>query len=66
LVDFELARLDVWHYNDDYLQPTQLNRLQRDLQENFWLFIMSKQVRSNSLVQKKYQRFTKLMKAMEK
>jgi dipeptidyl aminopeptidase/acylaminoacyl peptidase len=35
LVDFELAKLDVWHYNDDYLQPTQLNRLQRDLQENF-------------------------------
>jgi len=35
LVDFELAKLDIWHYNDDYLQPTQLNRLQRDLQENF-------------------------------
>lgn len=24
LVDFELARLDVWTYNDDYLQPQQL------------------------------------------
>jgi len=35
LVDFEMAKLDIWHYNDDYLQPTQLNRLQRDLQENF-------------------------------
>jgi hypothetical protein len=21
LVDFELARLDIWHYKDDYLQP---------------------------------------------
>ena len=35
LVDFEMAKLDIWHYNDDYLQTTQLNRLQRDLQENF-------------------------------
>ena len=35
LVDFELAKLDVWHYNDDYLQTVQLSRLQRDLQENF-------------------------------
>lgn len=35
LVDIDLVKLDVWHYNDDYLQPVQLNRLQRDLQENF-------------------------------
>jgi dipeptidyl aminopeptidase/acylaminoacyl peptidase len=35
LVDFELAKLDIWHYNDDYIQPTQLFRLRRDLQENF-------------------------------
>ena len=35
LVDFELAKVDVWHYNDDYLQTVQLSRLQRDLQENF-------------------------------
>lgn len=26
LVDFELARLDVWHYADDYLQPQQLKQ----------------------------------------
>jgi dipeptidyl aminopeptidase/acylaminoacyl peptidase len=24
LVDFETAKLDIWHYNDDYLQPQQL------------------------------------------
>jgi len=35
LVDFEMAKLDVWNYKDDYLQTVQLNRLQRDLQENF-------------------------------
>ncbi len=35
LVDFELARLDVWHYNDDYLQPQQLKQLAQDLKRNF-------------------------------
>ncbi|MEO5562075.1 MAG: prolyl oligopeptidase family serine peptidase, partial [Chitinophagaceae bacterium] len=35
LVDIDLARLDIWHYNDDYIQPMQLNRLRRDLQESF-------------------------------
>ncbi len=35
LVDFETAKLDIWNYNDEYLQTVQLYRLQRDLQENF-------------------------------
>src|SRR5688572_28127831 len=35
LIEIDLVKLDIWHYNDDYLQTTQLNRLQRDLQENF-------------------------------
>lgn len=35
LIDFETAKLDIWHYKDDYLQTVQLNRLQRDLQQNF-------------------------------
>ena len=35
LVEFENAKLDIWNYKDDYLQTVQLNRLQRDLQENF-------------------------------
>jgi dipeptidyl aminopeptidase/acylaminoacyl peptidase len=35
LVDIDLVKLDIWHYNDDYLQTTQLSRLRRDLQENF-------------------------------
>lgn len=35
LVDIDLVKLDVWHYNDDYLQTQQLFRLQRDIQENF-------------------------------
>ena len=35
LVDFELARLDVWHYNDDYLQPQQLKQLDRELKRSY-------------------------------
>lgn len=35
LIEMDLVKLDVWHYNDDYLQPVQLRRLQRDLQTNY-------------------------------
>jgi dienelactone hydrolase len=35
LVDFETARLDIWHYNDDYLQPQQLVQLPIELQRSY-------------------------------
>ena len=35
LVDFELARLDVWHYNDDYLQPMQLKNLATEQKRSY-------------------------------
>jgi dipeptidyl aminopeptidase/acylaminoacyl peptidase len=35
LVEFETARMDVWHYNDDYLSPEQLVRLQNDLKHSY-------------------------------
>ncbi len=35
LVDFELARLDVWHYNDDYLQPQQLKQLDNEVKRSY-------------------------------
>ncbi len=35
LVDFELARLDVWHYNDDYLQPMQLKNLSNEMKRSY-------------------------------
>ncbi len=35
LVDFELARLDVWNYKDDYLQPQQLKELQKELKRSY-------------------------------
>ncbi|MFD0794137.1 S9 family peptidase [Mucilaginibacter litoreus] len=35
LVDFEHARLDIWNYKDDYLQPQQLKNLQRELKRSY-------------------------------
>lgn len=35
LVDFETARLDIWHYNDDYLQPQQLKLVDQDLRRGY-------------------------------
>ncbi|HEY8397389.1 MAG TPA: prolyl oligopeptidase family serine peptidase, partial [Flavihumibacter sp.] len=38
LVDFETAKLDVWHYQDDYLQPQQLVQLNSELRKS-WLSV---------------------------
>lgn len=35
LVDFELARLDIWHYNDDYVQPQQLKVLPQEAKRSY-------------------------------
>ena len=35
LVDFETARLDIWHYNDDQLQPQQLVQLNMELRRSY-------------------------------
>ncbi len=35
LAEIDIAKLDVWHYNDDYIQTVQLFRLQRDLRQNY-------------------------------
>ena len=35
IVDFEVAKLDIWNYKDDYLQPQQLKNLQRDLRRSY-------------------------------
>ena len=49
LVDFEHAKLDIWNYKDDYLQPMQLKTLKKDLQRNYLAVIYPKQ--ANKLVQ---------------
>lgn len=48
LVELDLVKLDVWHYNDDYLQTQQLSRLQRDLRETF---LAVYDLQKNTLVQ---------------
>ncbi|MBC6489998.1 prolyl oligopeptidase family serine peptidase [Flavihumibacter stibioxidans] len=39
LVEFETARLDVWNYRDDYLQPQQLVQLNNELKRS-WLTVI--------------------------
>ncbi len=34
-VEFEQAKVDVWHYNDDYLQPQQLKQLPQELKRSY-------------------------------
>ncbi|MEO8406147.1 MAG: prolyl oligopeptidase family serine peptidase [Chitinophagaceae bacterium] len=51
LIDIDLVRVDIWHYNDDYIQPVQLNRLRRDQQQNYlaaWLIEQNKLVQLGS------------------
>ncbi|ANE49910.1 prolyl oligopeptidase family serine peptidase [Flavisolibacter tropicus] len=35
LIDIDLVKVDVWHYNDDYLQTQQLFNLQNDLKRSY-------------------------------
>jgi hypothetical protein len=43
LVEFEHAKLDIWNYKDDYLQPMQLKNLKKDLQRNYLAVLYPKQ-----------------------
>ncbi|WP_017258242.1 alpha/beta hydrolase family protein [Pedobacter arcticus] len=35
IVDFEVAKVDIWNYQDEYLQPMQLANLSKKLKESF-------------------------------
>ncbi|AMR33339.1 peptidase S9 [Mucilaginibacter sp. PAMC 26640] len=50
IVDFEVARVDIWNYKDDYLQPYQLKNLQRDLKRSY-LAVIRPQEQSKALIQ---------------
>lgn len=58
LVDFELARLDVWHYNDDYLQPQQLKQLDNELKRSYTAVIQPGQNRVVQLGENDAERIT--------
>ena len=48
LVEIDLVKLDVWHYNDDYLQPYQLKNLD---QENKRSYLAMFNLSSKQLIQ---------------
>ncbi|MEN9951790.1 MAG: hypothetical protein RLZZ520_58, partial [Bacteroidota bacterium] len=48
LVEMDLVKLDVWHYNDDYLQPYQLRNVE---QENRRSYLGMFDIESKSFVQ---------------
>lgn len=48
LVDFEHADVDIWHWQDDYLQSQQLANLKRDQSKNFSAVIYPKE--NNKLI----------------
>ena len=35
IVDFEVGKLDIWHYQDDYLQPMQLKDLSKEQKRSY-------------------------------
>ena len=39
LVDFETAKVDIWHWQDEYIQPMQLVNVKRDQARNFTAMI---------------------------
>jgi len=43
LVEFEHAKLDIWNYKDDYLQPMQLKNLKKELQRSYLAVVYPKQ-----------------------
>lgn len=43
LVDFEHAKVDIWHWKEDYLQPMQLVNLRRDQNQTYTAVINAKQ-----------------------
>lgn len=45
IVEFEVAKVDIWHYKDDYLQTMQLKNLDRDLKRNYTAVFYPKQDR---------------------
>lgn len=45
LVEFEHAKVDIWHWQDDYLQTQQLVNLRRDLNQSYLAVIYPKGAR---------------------
>ncbi|HEY9196443.1 MAG TPA: S9 family peptidase, partial [Mucilaginibacter sp.] len=50
LVDFEVAKLDIWNYKDDYLQPQQLKNLQAELKRSYLAVIKPEETGSKTVL----------------
>lgn len=62
LPDFERVSVDVWHYNDDYIQPVQLKNLENELKRNYPARI---DPASKQLVQLGNEKFRNLLQTKE-
>ncbi|MDN5289353.1 MAG: family peptidase [Mucilaginibacter sp.] len=49
IVDFEVAKLDIWNYKDDYLQPQQLKNLQTELKRSYLAVIKPRDAEAKPL-----------------
>lgn len=58
IVDFEVAKVDIWHYKDDFLQTMQLKSLDRDLKMNYTAVYYPKQKRMVQLNDEQLERLT--------
>jgi len=62
LPDFERVSVDVWHYNDDYIQPVQLKTLDNELRRSHAARV---DMGSNQLVQLGNERFRNVINTKE-
>lgn len=56
IVEFEVAKVDIWHYQDDYLQPMQLKNLEQELKRSYTAVYYPANNRLIQLADKKMER----------
>jgi hypothetical protein len=62
LPEFERVSVDVWHYNDDDLQPMQLKNLDADLKRSYTAMF---DIATNTLVQLGNEKFERISQTLE-
>jgi len=62
LPDFDRVSVDVWHYNDDYIQPVQIKTLDNELRRNYTARV---DVNTKELVQLGNERFRNVIPTKE-
>jgi dipeptidyl aminopeptidase/acylaminoacyl peptidase len=62
LPDFDRVSVDIWHYNDDYIQPVQLKTLDNELRRNYVAWVNTN---GSQLVQLGNDQFRNLVQTQE-